>query len=105
MAEAFARYRGFKLVSHLFLGLTPQALCSTPASQASTFCRAPMNRIFCVLIAVASFALPLRGQDGARLEQVLNNGFTYRNLGPFRVSAWVSDIAVPETPTKTHLYT
>jgi hypothetical protein len=28
-----------------------------------------------------------------------------RNLGPFRVSGWVSDIAVPETPTVAHLYT
>src|SRR5262245_34973428 len=64
-----------------------------------------MRRIIFFLIAIASFALSLRGQDGARLEQVINNGFAYRNLGPFRVSAWVSDIAVPETPAKAHLYT
>ena len=64
-----------------------------------------MNRIFWALIAIASFALPLRAQNDAHLEQVFNNGFTYRNLGPFRVSAWVSDIAVPETPAKEHLYT
>jgi photosystem II stability/assembly factor-like uncharacterized protein len=64
-----------------------------------------MKRIFIFLIAIISFSLPLRAQDGASLEQVFNNGFTYRNLGPFRVSGWVSDIAVPETPTKAHLYT
>jgi len=64
-----------------------------------------MKRIIIFLIAVASFALPLRAQDGAALEQVANDGFTYRNLGPFRVSAWVSDIAVPEAPAKAHLYT
>jgi photosystem II stability/assembly factor-like uncharacterized protein len=63
-----------------------------------------MKRIFSFLIAIASFALPLRGQDGARLEQVINHGFVYRNLGPFRTGAWISDIAVPETPTKAHLY-
>jgi hypothetical protein len=64
-----------------------------------------MKRIFFVLLAIALFALSLAAQDGAPLEHVLNNGFVYRNLGPFRVSAWVSDIAVPETPTKAHLYT
>ena len=64
-----------------------------------------MKRIIIFLIAIVSFAFPLRGQDGAHFEQVINNGFAYRNLGPFRVSAWVSDIAVPETPAKAHLYT
>lgn len=64
-----------------------------------------MKRTLFVLIAITSFALSLAAQDGAQLERVFNNGFVYRNLGPFRVSAWVSDIAVPETPTKAHLYT
>ena len=31
-------------------------------------------------------------------------GFQYRNLGPFRAGSWISDIAVPETPAKAHLY-
>jgi photosystem II stability/assembly factor-like uncharacterized protein len=31
--------------------------------------------------------------------------FTYRNLGPFRSGAWISDFAVPEYPEKAHLYT
>ena len=26
--------------------------------------------------------------------------FQYRNLGPWRTGAWVSSLAVPETPTK-----
>lgn len=64
-----------------------------------------MKRIIALLFAIASLALPLKAQDGARLEPVLNNGFAYRNLGPFRVSGWVSDIAVPERPAKAHLYT
>src|SRR5688500_2560090 len=33
------------------------------------------------------------------------NGFTWRNLGPFRTGAWISDIAVPESPARSHLYT
>lgn len=48
-------------------------------------------------------ALNVRGQTG--LEEVLRTGFQYRNLGPFRVGGWVSDIAVPETPANAHLYT
>lgn len=64
-----------------------------------------MKRIFFALIAITLYSLSLSAQDGAQLEQVFNNGFVYRNLGPFRVSGWVSDIAVPETPTKAHLYT
>lgn len=39
------------------------------------------------------------------LDTLLREGFQYRNLGPFRVGGWVSDIAVPETPAKSHLYT
>ena len=46
-------------------------------------------------------------QNGGQssLAVVLRDGFQYRNLGPFRVGGWVSDIAVPETPAKAHLYT
>jgi hypothetical protein len=40
-----------------------------------------------------------------RPDDVLRDGFQYRNLGPFRVGAWISDIAVPEAPLKSHLYT
>lgn len=29
-------------------------------------------------------------------------GFQYRNLGPWRTGAWVSSLAVPETPAKAH---
>src|SRR5215470_16285942 len=64
-----------------------------------------MKHIIVFLIAIASFFVPAKVNDPAVLERVINTGFAYRNLGPFRVSAWVSDIAVPETPTKAHLYT
>jgi len=57
--------------------------------------------LFVILLSTPS----LRAEDGARIEQLITNGFSYRNLGPFRVSGWVSDIAVPETPDKAHLYT
>ncbi len=64
-----------------------------------------MKYIIVFLIAIASFFIPVKVNEPALLEQVINTGFTYRNLGPFRAGAWVSDIAVPETPAKAHLYT
>jgi photosystem II stability/assembly factor-like uncharacterized protein len=33
------------------------------------------------------------------------NALTFRNIGPFRTSAWVTEIAVPESPARDHLYT
>src|SRR5262245_5686057 len=44
-------------------------------------------------------------QGNRYLDDLLREGFQYRNLGPFRAGAWVSDIAVPEKPLKSHLYT
>ncbi|MBM3311457.1 MAG: hypothetical protein FJY80_08120, partial [Candidatus Aminicenantes bacterium] len=35
----------------------------------------------------------------------LLRGFTYRNIGPFRMGARISDIAVPDSPARDHLYT
>ncbi len=33
------------------------------------------------------------------------SGFTYRALGPYRAGSWIADIAVPDAPQKSHLYT
>ena len=33
------------------------------------------------------------------------NALTFRNIGPFRTAAWVTDIAVPDSPARDHLYT
>ncbi len=38
------------------------------------------------------------------LDDVLN-ALSFRNIGPFRTSAWITEIAVPETPARDHLYT
>jgi photosystem II stability/assembly factor-like uncharacterized protein len=62
-------------------------------------------RLPTLLLAVALSGLPLTASTQQSLDEVLRSGFQYRNLGPFRVGAWVSDIAVPETPLKDHLYT
>lgn len=55
-------------------------------------------------LVIASLQLPLRADDG-RLEEIIRTGFVYRNLGPFRAGAWISDIAVPDGPPLAHLYT
>jgi photosystem II stability/assembly factor-like uncharacterized protein len=33
------------------------------------------------------------------------NALSFRNIGPFRTAAWVTSIAVPESPAHDHLYT
>src|SRR5262245_64531275 len=64
-----------------------------------------MIRTLAIALVIGLSAISLKGEDGSRLEQVVSNSFSYRNLGPFRAGSWVSDIAVPETPMKAHLYT
>jgi photosystem II stability/assembly factor-like uncharacterized protein len=53
---------------------------------------------------VLALAIPALGQEGLFNEALLK-GFTYRNMGPFRMGARISDIAVPESPAKDHLTT
>jgi len=50
------------------------------------------------------FLLPLSARQGGSLDDVLN-ALTFRNIGPFRTSAWITEIAVPDTPARDHLYT
>ena len=69
-----------------------------------------------LIAAVAAFAIGSSGysaysaavaapqQPAASVETVLN-GLAFRNIGPFRTAAWVTAIAVPETPARDHLYT
>lgn len=66
-----------------------------------------MMRISTVLLIIASAAvstLPLTARQGPSLDAAVN-ATTFRNIGPFRTSAWVTEIAVPETPVRDHLYT
>ncbi|MGH9939883.1 MAG: VPS10 domain-containing protein [Blastocatellia bacterium] len=53
----------------------------------------------------ATLGSPLAVGSQRGLDDLLRDGFQYRNLGPFRVGAWISDVAVPEAPLKSHLYT
>jgi photosystem II stability/assembly factor-like uncharacterized protein len=56
-----------------------------------------------LLILIFSFAFAAAAQQkpgGTLLQQ-----FTFRNLGPFRAGSWVTSFAVPERPSRSHLYT
>jgi photosystem II stability/assembly factor-like uncharacterized protein len=58
-----------------------------------------------LLFALAgSVALLAQGPAGPLTEDRLA-GFTYRALGPYRAGSWIADIAVPDAPLKSHLYT
>ena len=62
------------------------------------------RRLFIALgIASCTFVAPF-AQTPSPLESVLA-GLTFRNIGPFRTAAWVTEIAVPESPARDHLYT
>src|SRR6266511_1228620 len=64
-----------------------------------------MRRLILLLSLSLFFGLPLAAGSRQRIDDALRDGFQYRNLGPFRAGSWVSDIAVPEAPMKSHLYT
>src|SRR5438067_5601576 len=57
--------------------------------------------------AAAGITLGLAAQiDRPRaFDEGLLKAFTFRNVGPFRMGARTSDIAVPAAPAKAHLYT
>lgn len=60
-----------------------------------------------ILLGAAAFALLTAvtlAQAPGSPDAVLN-ALTFRNLGPFRTAAWVTEIAVPDAPARDHLYT
>jgi len=57
-----------------------------------------------VVLALCAVAIVAQAPTPSLTEEQLA-GFTYRALGPYRAGSWVSDIAVPDSPQKSHLYT
>ena len=57
----------------------------------------------CALALV--FAIVPAAQGPGPFNENLLRPLIYRNLGPFRMGARTSDIAVPTSPQKDHLYT
>ncbi len=56
-----------------------------------------------ILLAVLGSGAGVAAQDD-RLAAVLD-AMEFRNVGPFRTSAWVVEVAVPDAPLHEHLYT
>jgi photosystem II stability/assembly factor-like uncharacterized protein len=56
------------------------------------------------VVLVFSFLAPLCSSQ-TRFNEALLDGLTYRHTGPFRAGQWVADVAVPDQPTASHLYT
>jgi photosystem II stability/assembly factor-like uncharacterized protein len=63
-----------------------------------------MSKILVLLAAAGVFVIPVRARQDAPLDGVLN-ATTFRNIGPFRTSAWITAIAVPDAPPRDRLYT
>ena len=66
-----------------------------------------MRRVLILCTAAAVWVLPgnaNQAESPGNLDAVLN-ATSFRNVGPFRTSAWVTEIAVPERPARDHLYT
>jgi photosystem II stability/assembly factor-like uncharacterized protein len=58
-------------------------------------------------VLTQSAGAPARPQTATAASPLdgLTGGLTFRNIGPFRTAAWVTEIAVPESPARDHLYT
>jgi photosystem II stability/assembly factor-like uncharacterized protein len=63
-----------------------------------------LARLVAILAGALACLVPLTARQNVSLEQVAN-ATSFRNIGPFRTSAWITEIAVPETPARDHLYT
>lgn len=63
-----------------------------------------MRRVIVLIAATAAFAWPLSARQSNPLDAAIN-ATSFRNIGPFRTAAWVTEIAVPDAPRHDHLYT
>src|SRR5450759_4559706 len=69
--------------------------------------------LLCLALALAAPAIVTRAQQAPAPDVVsavdavdaVLRGLTFRNIGPFRTAAWVTEVAVPESPLHDHLYT
>ena len=62
--------------------------------------------LLCLVLLVTASAPPvfMWTPQAPPLETVVN-ALSFRNVGPFRTAAWVTEVAVPESPARDHLYT
>src|SRR6185503_2056595 len=60
------------------------------------------RRALSIMVFGAALPVAARAQTPTRVDERLLAPFTYRNLGPFRMGARVSDVAVPTAPASAH---
>src|SRR5688572_5434791 len=68
---------------------------------------AALATVTATAIPIARQAVPQSAATSAQaptLDSVIN-ALSFRNIGPFRTAAWITAVAVPETPVHDHLYT
>ncbi len=63
-----------------------------------------MRRLSLLLAPLVVWVLPANARQTAARENV-RNAMSFRNIGPFRTAAWVTELAVPDAPVRDHLYT
>jgi photosystem II stability/assembly factor-like uncharacterized protein len=66
--------------------------------------RATRLWLICLFVLVAPAAFRATQAPQQPLDTVLN-ALTFRNIGPFRPGAWITEIAVPDTPAREHQHT
>src|SRR5688500_4323720 len=66
-----------------------------------------VNTVLIVALAagIATEPVPAQRASSAAGVESVTRALQFRNIGPFRTSAWVTEIAVPEAPAREHLYT
>ncbi|MGH7503269.1 MAG: hypothetical protein ACREL7_16205 [Longimicrobiales bacterium] len=57
------------------------------------------------LLAAGALLLSAAPAGAQRLTPAVLDSIQFRNLGPFRAGAWITDFAVPATPERAHRYT
>ncbi|HEX5214879.1 MAG TPA: hypothetical protein VFV98_05420 [Vicinamibacterales bacterium] len=65
--------------------------------------RKPLLLVLVGIVCLSS-SVPRAQQSAGPLDQIAN-ALSFRNIGPFRTAAWVTEVAVPDAPLREHLYT
>jgi len=60
---------------------------------------------FALLLLTATAPVAFQPTAQAPTLETVVNALSFRNVGPFRTAAWVTEVAVPESPARDHLYT
>ncbi|MGW8267557.1 MAG: hypothetical protein ACWGSQ_14415, partial [Longimicrobiales bacterium] len=61
-----------------------------------------LTRSLLLTLVLLPLGSPAHGQE---IPSSILDGLRFRNLGPFRTGAWVTDFAVPDAPLQDHLRT